>query len=542
MRDEVHLTDGAGGERELVGYWVVVRDEAPPLASNTSRLLELFVEFTHTQIVFLDPEFNFIRVNEAYARGTGHPVDFFPGKNHFDIYPSEAKAIFEEVVETKKPFQTFARPFEFPDDPARGVTHWDWTLVPVLDSQGEVELLVFSLTDVTAAERARRELERSRTRLRHADRLESLGRFAGGIAHDFNNVLTVLVSYGALLQDALPSDSPLQADVGAILEAGERGQGLIAQLLAFARRDELQPGSVDVNAALEKMRDLLRRLLPASIALEFALDPEIALARVLASHLDQVVMNLVVNAMQAVAGEGSIELRTRSRTIEERTTVLSGDLAPGPYVVLEVSDDGPGMDAAVLSRVFEPFYSTKDEAGTGLGLATIHAIVSEHGGAIDVRSREGEGALFAVFLPACAPEEYLVPDAVVETPEPRHARILFVDDDPWIVRAMTRHLTHEGYEVVAETNPRVALSALEDPGAHFDLLISDLSMPEMNGVELAIHARKLRPKLSILHISGNPRGAIGWEEISQESTHFLAKPFSPRALEEKVRELLTRSS
>ena len=514
----------------------------PPLTSDPDGMLELFAQHTHTPLAFLDPDFRFVRVNAAYARGSGHPIDFFSGKNHFDLFPSEARAIFEEVVQTKKVFQTFARPFQFPGDPTRGVTYWDWTLAPVLDASGEVRLLVYSLNDVTEKELAVRGLARAREHIQRSQKLESLGRMTGSIAHDFNNVLTALMAYASLMRQELPPDSLAVEDVNALVDAAERGRALISQLLAFAGQPGNDMGPVELRPMVERSRRLLERLLPSRVALEVQLEDELGFVFAHRTFIDQILMNLVVNAGDAIEGEGRVRVSAHSLQTEHEHTLAGGRLPPGAYVAIRVEDDGAGMDDATRTRILEPFFSTKGDEGTGLGLATVHDLVTRLGGGLDVESRAGEGTSITVFLRSTAPPEEVVQPASVHLAGlPSGRRILFVDDDRWIVHAIGRHLSRAGYHVVAETSALRALEHLIDQTRGVDLLVSDLTMPEMNGRELAIHARRLRSGLPVLHISGNPAGTVGWDDEPDEQAHFLVKPFTGPELDAKIRSILASS-
>lgn len=510
-------------------------DTAPGVDSK--RVLDLLVKYTHTQLVILDARFDFLWANEAYARSCGHPVEFLVGKNHFELFPSNAQAIFEEVIQTRKTFQTFARPFEFPDDPGRGVTYWDWTLVPILDANGEVEMLIFSLVDVTTGERARRELERAREHRQKAQKLESLGRLTGGVAHDFNNVLTALVSYTSILSEDLAPDSPQRPDVEAIVDAVARGQKLVVQLLSLTTKGD--PRAVNVGDIVKGARGLLEHLLPRTAQLELHIDGDVW-AHVHPTSVDQMLMNLVLNAGEALDEGGTIRVSIHAVYNERDKTLAGGTIGPGAYVEMRVADDGEGMAKETSDRMFEPFFSTKGDHGTGLGLTTVRDLAEQCGCTLDFETAKGEGTRFSVFLPtrSAIPEE----EVRVGTPLSRapavERRVLFVDDDVSIVDVVSRQLKRRGYEVLAESSAERALERLNEEGADIDLLISDLDMPSMNGRELTIHARKSWPELPILHVSGNPEGVIGWQDERDEDTPLLLKPFTVEDLDAKIRSIL----
>lgn len=511
-----------------------------PIRIDSKRVLDLLVKHTHTQLAVLDARFDFVWVNEAYARSCDRTVEFLAGKNHFELFPSNAQAIFEEVVQTKKAFQTFARPFEYPDDPSRGVTYWDWTLVPILDSRGEVEILIFSLVDVTSGERARRELEEAREHRQKAQKLESLGRLTGGVAHDFNNVLTALVNYASILSQDLPPDSPSRPDVEGIADAVARGQKLVSQLLSFSTGGH--SSSVNVGGIMKRARRLLQHLLPPTARLELHIGEGDVQVYAHPTCVDQILMNLVLNAGDALDEErgGTVRVSTHAVHNERAMALAGGTIAPGVYVEMRVEDDGTGMDEETSDRMFEPFFSTKGERGTGLGLATVRDLADQCGGCLDFETAKGEGTRFSVFLPTQPAMLDEDGGAVLDsdTGPAVERRILFVDDDVSIVDVVSRQLTRRGYEVLAVSSAERALERLNEEGADIDLLISDLAMPSMNGRELSIHARKLRPELRILHISGNPDGVVGWQDERDEGTPLLVKPFTVEELDAKIRSIL----
>ena len=366
--------------------------------------------------------------------------------------------------------------------------------------------------DRSARRSAELALEETSEQLRQAQKMESIGRLAGGVAHDFNNLLLVINGYSEFLSSSLV-DERQRHFAAEIRSAGERAAGLTQQLLAFSRRQVLQPRVVDLNESIRDLHGMLRSLIGEGIRVELSLDGDLRAIEADPGQVGQVLLNLAVNARDAMAGSGTLEISTFNA---------------GDEVVLEVADTGTGMDEATRSRIFEPFFTTKDVGqGTGLGLSTVYGVVTQSGGTIDVRSAPGEGATFSIRLPATDRVEAVEPDVdVVGTTAAE--RILVVDDEQ-IVRDLLAHtLRRQGYDVEVAAGARDA-RALEGP---WDLLLTDVVMPEMDGVELARHVDARR----VLFMSGYDQRAL-----AESAGAFLQKPFSGDELARSIRALLDGS-
>jgi two-component system cell cycle sensor histidine kinase/response regulator CckA len=382
------------------------------------------------------------------------------------------------------------------------------------------------------------ELERQAEALRNAQRMEAVGRLAGGIAHDFNNLLTVvLANAGQLLRekDLSPINRTALEDVRG---AANRGADLVRQLLAFSRRQRTSPRALDLNHVVRETERLLARLLGESIDLKVETSPAALIVRADAIQLEQVILNLITNARDAMPTGGKVTLSTGDETVAPGHPVL----APGPYVRLSVSDTGSGMDIETQRRAFDPFFTTKGlSRGTGLGLATVHGIVTQSGGHVEVQSQPGQGTRFDVLLPRVEGEEAEVP---VAPPAPeiavRPARILLAEDESIVRAAIALSLQSQGHEVLTARDGEEALALLVDEAAPIELLITDVVMTRMSGPELAVRAREKRPGLRLLFISGYswenqlPTGAAGAEE------EILEKPFTMEALLQRVSLVLSR--
>ncbi len=392
---------------------------------------------------------------------------------------------------------------------------------------------VWSFRDVTE----RRRLEAS---LRQSQKMEAVGRLAGGIAHDFNNLLTAINGYSSLVLNSLDESHPARADVEEIRKAGERAAGLTEQLLAFSRRQVLQPEVLDLNAVVEDMKNMLARLIPENIVLEARLAPDLGAVRADRGQVEQVVINLAVNARDAMPEGGRLTLETENVELGARFAQLHPDLVPGPHVMLAVSDSGAGMDEETRARVFEPFFTTKEVGkGTGLGLSTVYGIVRQSGGHVSVASEAGDGTVFRVYLPR-------VDAAVGGKPEPRAAiaespgaeTILLAEDEDGVRTLIEKLLEEAGYRVLAAESSEDALRLGRDYPGTIHLLLTDVIMPGMGGPELAERLIEHRPKLRVVFTSGYTDAATEEREGFPPGTGFLQKPFTPAALTAKVRETL----
>jgi signal transduction histidine kinase/ActR/RegA family two-component response regulator len=370
-------------------------------------------------------------------------------------------------------------------------------------------------------EQAEREKETLESRLRHAQRIEALGTLAGGIAHDFNNILAAILGYSEMALGRLRRDSRAWRYVQEVRKAGERARDVVDRILAFSRRTEHRPRPVPMRPLLEETVGLLRASLPPTVDLRVRLPDEDAVVLGEPSRLQQVVMNLCTNAAQAMDGQGVIEVALDLVAPATERALSHGALAAGRYVRLRVRDSGHGMDAATLERIFEPFFTTKAVGtGTGLGLAMVHGIVSDHGGAIDVQSRPGAGSSFEVYFRQA--EASPADDAQSEAPLPRGRgeTILFVDDERPLVLLGEEMLAGIGYEPVGFDKSSSALAAFRADPDRFDLVLTDELMPEMTGTELAIALHEVRPELPIILMTGHGRtaesrglGAVGIREV-----------------------------
>ena len=405
---------------------------------------------------------------------------------------------------------------------------------PVRDAGGRTLHYEWSLADITE----RRQLE---SQLRQAQKMEAVGQLAGGVAHDFNNLLTVIGGRCYLMLGKLGPDDALRREVELVRGAAERAARLTHQLLAFSRKQVLEPRVLDLNETVTGIEPLLRRLIGEDIEISVTCGSELGRVKADAGQVEQVILNLSVNARDAMPQGGRLILETANVTLDERAARRAPDLAPGSYVVLSVTDSGHGMDAATRAQIFEPFFTTKEVGkGTGLGLATVYGIVKQSGGFIEVESEPGRGASFKVYLPRV--------EEAVAVPEPAKASgtrlrgsetVLLVEDDEFLRTFAREILTVQGYVVLEATSPRDALRIQAAHQGRINLLLTDVVMPEMNGRQLADHLKKARPDMAVLFMSGYTGAALSERGEAAEFTgQLLQKPFTPDGLSRRVREVL----
>lgn len=381
---------------------------------------------------------------------------------------------------------------------------------------------------------SRKELE---TRLAQSQKMEAIGRLAGGIAHDFNNILTVILGHGSLLAANESLSEEIREELGDIIDASRSGAALTRQLLAFSRKQIVQMEILDLNELIQSSRKMLRRLINEDINFSVELNPEIGNIRADSGQIEQIIMNLVINASDAMPEGGNLTLRTFMRTVGAETAEQYENAEAGSYVVLEVADTGRGMDHRTRERIMEPFFTTKkDREGTGLGLSTVYGIVKQLDGFLTVTSKIDEGSTFSVFLPETKSErpEKLGESTVSETGK---ESLLLVEDEEELRNVAGRMLESQGYTVKVAADGREALKLLAK-GARIELVITDVVMPGMNGRELAEDIEKNFPGKKILFISGYTDDSVIQHGVSERRINFLHKPFSKKELHRKVRELL----
>ncbi|HEV8364209.1 MAG TPA: ATP-binding protein, partial [Gemmatimonadaceae bacterium] len=383
--------------------------------------------------------------------------------------------------------------------------------------------------------------KRIESQLEHAQRIDAIGQLAGGVAHDFNNLLTAINGYATFLRESLPEGDPRRADVFGIMEASESAAALTQQLLAFGRKQVMQPEVLDVGDTLESTARMLRRLIGEDIELALILNPSLSAVVADRAQVGQILINLALNARDAMPRGGRLTIEARDVPLNDEYAETHLAVAVGSYVLIAVSDTGQGMTPEVKSRIFEPFFTTKPRGkGTGLGLSTVFGIVKQSGGHIFVYSEPGHGTTFKIYLPKA--EEAAAPAAGADVmPVAMGTETILVAEDDAMIRAIAhRVLAMQAYTVLDAGNPREVIELAAQHNGPIDLLITDVVLPEMGGRELADRLLRDRAEMAVLYMSGYTDNAIVHHGRLDPDTEFLAKPFTPATLLRRVREVLDR--
>jgi two-component system, cell cycle sensor histidine kinase and response regulator CckA len=510
------ITDRKQAERELQ-----LRDRA--IQAVTQGILITDPGHPNNPIIYASPGFTRLTGYTA-EEVVGRNCRFLQGK---DTDPAAVAQVREAIRE--------ARPckVELLNYRKDGSAFWnELTISPVADCEGRLTHFVGTQTDVTR----RRELE---DQYRQSQKMEAIGQLAGGIAHDFNNLMTIIIGYSDMMGDQLTEERALE-NLQEIRKAGERAASLTRQLLAFGRKQVLTLEKLDLNEVVRDTQKMLRRIIGEDIELVTLFVPRLKLVEADPGQLEQVLVNLAVNARDAMPQGGKLTIETRNEVLDMDFANTCPGVKSGQYVMLSISDTGTGMSDEVKRHIFEPFFTTKGPGkGTGLGLPVVHGVVKQSGGHIEVESEAGTGTTFRIYLPVADDTCRLRQPAERSKSIPRGVeKILLVEDEPAVRRLWRHSLESCGYTVLEAANGSEALNLCENELSQIDLLITDVVMPLMSGRELAERLLLLRPETKVLYVSGYTDDSVMRHGIAQDEVAFLAKPFSSISLAQKVRELL----
>jgi PAS domain S-box-containing protein len=523
---------------EVVGASTIAREisdrkRAEREIENSLSILRATLESTADGILVVDREARIVTYNRKFAQMWRIPESLDAVRDH-------RQAVDYVVDQLKEPDKFIAKIHDLYSRPEAE----SYDLVEFKDGRvferysqpqriaGEIVGRVWSYRDVS-------ERKRLEQQLRQAQKMEAVGRLAGGIAHDFNNLLNVIIGYTYLLQSRLKPGDPLRANVEQVVQAADRATALTRQLLAFSRKQVLQLEVLDVNDVVAGMGKMLPRLIGEDIDLRIVAETPLGCIKADPGQIEQVIMNLVINARDAMPAGGKLTIETSNVYLDENYARQHA-IAPGHYVMLAVSDTGHGMDAETRARIFEPFFTTKESGkGTGLGLATVYGIVSQSGGHIWVYSEVGHGTTFKIYLPrAEEPAREHHPALVVEPAGPGSETILLVEDEASMRKLLVEVLQHKGYNVLAAEDGARALEISRKYTGIIHLLITDVVMPAMRGEQLAEQLKQERPETRVMFMSGYTDKALAHSGVLQEDTILLQKPFTPDVLLRRVRQLL----
>ncbi|HMD48079.1 MAG TPA: PAS domain S-box protein, partial [Bryobacteraceae bacterium] len=518
---------------EIGGVVLVFRDVSErKQAFNTARSLAAIVENSDDAIVGKALDGTVTAWNRGAERLFGYSAEEMLGAPIARVIPPDRLEEMEDILRRVGEGESFDHheTDRITKDGRR--IRVSLTFSPIRDDEGRVVGASKIARDITR----QRQLE---DLIRQTQKMEAVGRLAGGLAHDFNNLLTVILGYASTLNTRLGPDDPLRSTVAEILRAGERAASLTGQLLAFSRKQVTQPRVQDVSVLISQTREMLERMIGEDVELTVLLDPDPCPVNIDSGQLTQILMNLAVNARDAMPTGGKLTIESRTVTRGQEDLGQRGVRPAGQFARITVTDTGEGMDAETQAHIFEPFFTTKEEGkGTGLGLATVFGIVMQHQGWVDVYSEKNLGTTFTIYFPQAGGAQPEAPAAPKESICVPKARILLVEDQAAIRMLAEDVLADAGHEVLSASNGRVALELFQTKQTPFDLLITDVVMPELNGPELANRLLKFQPGLIVLYVSGYPDHALLQRGTIEQGTAFLQKPFLPEEFLAKVNELL----
>ncbi len=542
------LLENEGLERRIATLELEAQRLKPSLHSTTDaeravqaseiKYRRLF-EAARDGILILDADTgSIVDVNPFLIQLTGYSREEILGKSLWQIGP------FRDVAASRAAFaelqtQEYVRYEDLPLE-ARDGRKIDVEFVSNVYRVDGQKVIQCNVRDISARKRAQEERAGLEGQLRMLQRMEAVGSLAGGVAHDFNNLLSVILSYTEAALEGVGRDDPLRDDLLEVKKAAERAADLTRQLLAFGRKQVLRPVPLNLNQIAANVEKMLRRLLGEAVDLVQALAPDLGLIRADPGQMECVLMNLVVNARDAMPEGGKLTIETSNVELDEDYAARHIGVKPGPYVQLAVTDTGRGMDQMTRAKLFEPFFTTKEKGkGTGLGLSSVYGIVKQSGGDIWAYSEPGQGTTFRVYLPR---ELSATAATDIEAPAPSRVTgtetILVAEDEEALRRAARRILLAAGYTVLTAPDGEAALLVSEQHVGEIHLLLTDVVMPRMGGRALAQELSKRRPTLSVLYMSGHTDDAIVHHAVRCERTTFLAKPFSAADLARKVRDVL----
>ncbi|OPY84391.1 MAG: Blue-light-activated protein [Syntrophus sp. PtaU1.Bin208] len=478
-------------------------------------------------------DYRFICINPAMERITGLKAREFVGKTVLEALPDTRRYwfdIYREIALSGKPESFEIHSAELNKD-------FEVTVYSPAENQ-----FASIFQDITLRKRAEEEKTILEAQLRHVQKMDAIGLLAGGIAHDFNNILMPIIGYVELAMMKLSSDSEIYNDLRRVRESANRAADLTRQILAFSRKQMLEMQVIDLNVVVQDFKKMVKRLIGEDIDLQVFPAPDLYQVSADKGQIEQVLMNLAVNARDAMPSGGQLTIRTANVYLDEACMKQSGDVRPpGHYVMLAVSDTGCGMDEETRQQIFEPFFTTKERGkGTGLGLSTVFGIIKQHGGDIWAYSEPGKGATFEIYLPQAEGESAALVTAPAETPSIHGTEtVLVVEDDEAVRRLVCKTLASCGYQVLEARSPNDALRLASENRETLRLLLTDVIMPEMNGRELYNKTADFHPDIKVLFMSGYTDDVIAHHGILEEGIPFLQKPFTVQNLAQRVRQILS---
>ncbi len=536
-----------------VGFWGVGRNVTEQLKSEralkeSERRYRMITENVHDVIWTMDLDLKLTYLSPSVYRVFGFKPEELIGIKLIDyLEPDTREKITKLVDEERNRIHSgsneesyISTPYEVEMKRKDGSSLIAEVTTSYIRDENNLITGILGITrDITERKFAEEEKTKLEAQLLQSQKMESVGRLAGGIAHDFNNMLSVIIGYAELIKLQMPRNDPLYKDILEIEKASMRSRDITSQLLAFSRKQVISPKVIDLNMQIDSVRKTLARLLGEDLELKFIKTDDLWAVRIDPSQVEQILINLAVNARDAMKNGGLLTIETRNTVIDTAYCRDKVGVSPGDYVELIVSDTGSGIDKRALPHIFEPFFTTKETGkGTGLGLATVYGIVNQNGGFINVYSEPEFGTTFRIYIPKTmegvelhqAPEDQILSDT---------GNVLLVEDDAMVRRMVRDMLETIGYSVTAADSPFDALEYFEENSGSVDLVITDVIMPQMNGRELCDNLLKIKPKLKVLFMSGYTADSIVHHGVMESGTYFLQKPFSMKDLSVKMREAIS---
>jgi signal transduction histidine kinase/DNA-binding response OmpR family regulator len=498
------------------------------LKNSELKLMTILDALAH-QVILLDPDRCILWANRQTCVYSNRDRENIMGKMCYSLWPGQKDHCEEcAVKESIKKGISFFKTMKSSDGRV-----WNVMACPVCNREGEIVSVVEVREDIT-------EKQSIEEQFRHAQKMEAIGRLAGGVAHDFNNMLSIITGFGELSKSHISPENPIAENIEEILSAARRSADLTRHLLAFARKQVISPRVVDCNDIISNSLKMLKRIVGEDIEIGFIPANDPWMVKIDPTQIDQILTNLTVNSRDAIKNsQGWIFIETKNCMINEAFCRKYVYARPGQYVLIQVKDNGMGMDEYTMSRIFEPFYTTKAEGkGTGLGLSTVFGIVKQNNGFVNVSSEPDKGTTFSIYLPCHQGEVPSgAPEGVIEG-KGGNEYVLIVEDEEKILKLCKKILTDKGYSVVGATSPSDAIDCVRSSEKPFDLLIVDVVMPIMTGPELKKQIERTTPGIKTLFISGYARSAMLDKGVLPENMNYIQKPFSPSALSMMVRNIL----
>jgi two-component system cell cycle sensor histidine kinase/response regulator CckA len=519
----------------LISRFLAERRRAEEALRRTEQEKAAILGAMSELVAYQDTEMRVLWANRAAGESVGLAPERLVGSLCYEVWHQRSSPCADCPVEKAR---ETGRPQEGEITSPDGRV-WSIRGYPVRDANGDVVGSVEVTLDISERRRAEEEREKIQAQLLQSQKMEAIGRLAGGVAHDFNNLLTTITGYSGLLLNSLDDGDPLRGDLEEIMKATRRAASLTRQLLAFSRKQVLQPQSLDLNALVSDVGKMLHRIIGEDIELVNDLEPRLGRVKADPGQIEQIIMNLVVNARDAMPQGGRLTIKTENVILDEDYCQVFAEARPGEFVRLSVEDTGVGMDKKTLQHMFEPFFSTKED-GTGLGLSVVYGIVKQHEGWVNVYSEPGQGSAFKVYLPAFAVEAEGKKVEAISLQELQGSgeRILLVEDDEGVRKLTTRALGRNGYVVFEATRTQEALRVFEGEGGKFHLVFTDVVLPDGTGLQLIDQLLPRNPELRVLLSSGYTDRKSQWPLIRARGFRFLQKPYALAELLRAIREAI----